>query len=256
MNHTLPARRYVLGRGTLAAALVSLALSTACSDAYKVSSPTRALTTVDVTLESSSIEVGQFTSASAVALDQYAEPIPASSVTFASNNPEVAGISPTTGKIFAVAPGTAEIFATISGRSGQRTITVHTAPAIKINEVKSNGDAPGGWVELLNTSAVDVDMSGWTLTDKDVFHSVLLPAGTKIAAHGYLLIDESTFPVGIGAVDGVHLFSRFGVQVDSYSWTSTPATTLGRCPDGSGDFVETSAITKGTTNTCAATIAK
>jgi hypothetical protein len=81
-------------------------------------------------------------------------------LTFASNNPEVAGISPTTGKIFAVAPGTAEIFATIDGRSGQRTITVRTAPAIKINEVKSNG----GRARRLgrgfsNTSAVDVDMS-------------------------------------------------------------------------------------------------
>lgn len=246
----------VAGRGALAAVLVSLALSTACSDAYSVSSPARALTTVDVTLESSSIEVGQFTSASAVALDQYAEPISATKVTFASNNPEVAGISPTTGKIFAVAPGTAEIFATMDGRSGQRTITVHTAPAIRINEVQSNGDAPGGWVELLNTSDVEVDVSGWTLTDKDVFHAVLLPTGTRIAAHSYRIINESIFPVGLGALDGVHLFSRYGVQVDAYVWTSTPATSFGRCPDGSGDFVVTSAITRGAPNTCATATAK
>jgi len=256
MTRVLHNTQNVFGRRALAAVLVSLALSTACSDAEKVSSPTRALTTVDVTLESSSIEVGQFSSATAVALDQYAEPIPATSVTFASNNPEVAGISPTTGKIFAVAPGTAEIFATIDGRSGQRTITVHSAPAIRINEVQSNGDAPGGWIELFNTSAVDVDISGWTLTDKDVFHAVLLPTGTRITAHGYRIINESMFPVGLGAIDGVHLFSRYGVQIDSYSWTSTPATTLGRCPDGSGDFVVTSAITRGGTNTCATATAK
>ena len=207
-------------------------------------------------LMASSIEVGQFSTATAVALDQYAEPIPATSATFASNNPEVAGISPTTGKIFAIAPGTAEIFATIDGRSGQRTITVLAAPAIRINEVQSNGDAPGGWVELLNTSNVEVDMSGWTLTDSDVFHTVLLPTGTRLAAHGYRIINESIFPVGLGALDGVHLFSRYGVEVDSYSWTSTPTTSFGRCPDGSGDFVVTSAITRGAPNICATTAAK
>jgi hypothetical protein len=248
--------RHVLGRLILAAMPASFSLAVACNDSETVSSPTRALTTVDVTLEFSSIEVGQFTAATAVALDQYAEPIPATSLTFVSNNPEVAGVSPTTGKIFAISPGTAQIIATIDGRSGQRTITVNNAPAIRINEIKSNGDAPGGWVEFLNTTAVAVDMSGWTLTDQNVFHSALLPAGTTIPAHGYLVVDESTFPVGLGAIDGVHLFSKFGVQVDSYTWTSTPATTLGRCPDGTGDFVVTSASTRGTTNTCATTTPK
>ena len=225
--------------------LVSLALSTGCSDADAVSSPTRALTTVDVTLESSSIEVGQFTSASAVALDQYAEPIPATERHFASNNPEVAGISPTTGKIFAIAPGTAEIFATIDGRSGQRTITVHTAARDQDQRSPIEWRRAGRLgrdCSILRT--FEVDVSGWTLTDKDVFHTVLLPAGTRIPAHCYRIIDESMFPVGLGAVDGVHLFSRYGVQVDAYAWTSTPATSFGRCPDGSGDFVVTSAITQ------------
>ena len=244
-----------LGRRFVAAVLVSLSLSVACNDAETLSSP-RALTTVDVTLESSTIEVGQFTAASAVALDQYAEPIASTTLTFVSNNPEVAGVSPTTGKIFAVAPGTAQIIATIDGRSGQRTITVNTPPAIRINEVKSNGDAPGGWVEFLNPSSSPIDMSGWTLTDKDVFHTVLLPAGTIIPARGYLIVDESKFPVGLGALDGVHVFSRYGVQVDAYVWTSTPSTTLGRCPDGTGDFVVTTTITKGATNICATTAAK
>ena len=175
------------------------------------------------------------------------------SLTFVSNNPEVASVSPTTGTIFAVAPGTAQIIATIDGRSGQRTITVNRPPAIRINEIKSNGDEPGGWVEFLNTTNVAVDMSGWTLTDQSVFHSELLPDGTTIPAHGYLVVDESTFPLGSVTIDGVHLFSRFGAQVDAYTWTSTPATTLGRCPDGFGDIVVTSASTRGATNTCATT---
>ena len=89
-----------------------------------------------------------------------------------------------------------------------------------------------------------------------MFHTVLLPTGARIAAHSYRIIDESIFEVGLGSVDGVHLFSRYGVQVDAYAWTSTPATSFGRCPDGSGDFVVTSAITRGATNTCATTTAK
>jgi len=248
--------RHVLDRCALATMLVSLPVSVACNDKETISSPTPALTTVDVTLELSSIEVGQTISASAVALDQYAAPISATSVVYYSNNPKVAIASPTTGKIFAVGPGTAQIIATIDGRSGQRTITVSTAPRIRINEVKSNGDAPGGWVELLNTTASTVDMSGWTLSDSNALHSVPLPAGTTIPSHGYLLVDEASFPVGLAAVDAVHLFSRYGVQVDGFAWTSTPATTLGRCPDGTGDFVVTNASTRGTPNTCATTKAK
>jgi hypothetical protein len=256
MTRVFSTVRHSIARGAFALAVLSLSISASCSDAEKLSSPVPALTTVDVTLESSSIEVGQTISASAVALDQYAAPISATSVIYYSNNPRVAIVSPTTGKIFAVAPGTAQIIATIDGRSGQRTIIVSNAPGIKINEVKSNGDAPGGWVELLNTTAFTVDMSGWTLTDSNVLHSVPLPAGMTIPSHGYLLVDETNFPVGLAAVDAVHLFSRFGVQVDAFAWTSTPATTLGRCPDGTGDFVVTGAATRGATNTCAKTAAR
>jgi hypothetical protein len=237
-------------------ALLLLSATASCNDSETLSSTVPALTTVDVTLESSFVEVGQTTMASAVPLDQFAARISAASVIYYSSNPQVAIASPTTGKVFAIGAGTAQIIATIDGRSGQRTITVSKPPGIKINEVKSNGDAPGGWVELLNPTAFTVDMSGWTLTDSNALHSVPLPAGTTIPSHGYLLVDESAFPAGLGAIDAVHVFSRFGVQVDGYAWTSTPATTLGRCPDGTGDFVVTSAVTRGATNTCAKTAAR
>jgi hypothetical protein len=236
--------------------LLSLSAAASCNDSETLSSTVPALTTVDVTLESAFVEVGQTTMASAVPLDQFAATLSAASVIYYSSNPKVAVASPTTGKIFAIAAGTAQIIATIDGRSGQRTITVSNAPGIKINEVKSNGDAPGGWVELVNPTAVTVDMSGWMLTDSNVLHTASLPAGTTIPSHGYLLIDEAAFPAGLGAVDAVRLVSRYGVQVDGYAWTSSPATTLGRCPDGTGDFVVTTAATRGATNTCAKTAAR
>ena len=256
MTHFLPIARHSASRRGLALALLSISATVSCNDSETLSSTVPGLATVDLTLESSFVEVGQTISASAVPLDQFAAPFSATSVIYYSNNPKVAIASPTTGKIFAVGPGTAQIIATIDGRSGQRTITVSNPPGIKINEVKSNGDALGGWVELLNPTAFTVDMSGWTLTDSNVLHSVPLPAGTTIPSHGYLLVDEANFPVGLAAVDAVHVFSRYGVQVDGYAWTATPATTLGRCPDGTGDFVVTSAATRGTTNTCAKTSAK
>jgi hypothetical protein len=54
-------------------------------------------------------------------------------------------------------------------------------------------------------------------------------------------------------VDNLHLFSRFGVQVDAAIWTAQPATTLGRCPGEGAALVVTTAATKGTANACPTT---
>jgi hypothetical protein len=40
------------------------------------------------------------------------------------------------------------------------------------------------------------------------------------------------------------------VIVDSHTWTAHAAITYGRCPNGSGAFVEQSASTKGAANAC------
>jgi hypothetical protein len=44
---------------------------------------------------------------------------------------------------------------------------------------------------------------------------VTLPVGTTIPPHGVLVVDEAKFPDGLSAVDEVHLFSKFGVEVDA-----------------------------------------
>jgi hypothetical protein len=203
---------------------------------------------VSVSLAASTIEVGQSTTAIAVALDQYGAPI-AGVATYSSSAPEVAGVNPTTGEVLAISPGSAEITATIGGTSGRRTITVTMAP-IRINEIRPDGDASLGWVELFNPSTSDVDLSGWTLTGADVFQGLILPAGIIIHAGGFRVIDESHFPAGLRAADTFHLFSSFGVQVDSYTWTTNPATSYGRCTDGAGPFVTTTGTTRGGVNAC------
>src|SRR5437764_1111236 len=127
---------YVLCQVALVA---SAGIITSCSgsDGTLPSGPD--LATVDVTVGASVIEVGQLTSVTAIALDQQAEPIPGDAV-FSSSAPNVAEVDAKTGRIIAHAAGSVEIFATISGRTGQRTITVLEPVPIKINEIVSNGD--------------------------------------------------------------------------------------------------------------------
>jgi hypothetical protein len=199
---------------SLASAFIVLALALAVGVADSMAGATPMLTTLSVTLATPSIEIGQFTRAVAVAFDKNNQPIPTGEVTYESSAPEVAAISPTTGAILGLSPGATVITATVGSRSAQRIVTVSKAP-VRIKEIRARGDAPGGWVELVNPSDEPVDMAAWTLTATNVSRSVTLPVGTTIPPHGILVVDETRFPQGLSATDEVHLFSKFGVEVDA-----------------------------------------
>ncbi len=210
----------------------------------------RSVSTVDVALESTEIEVGQQVTASAVARDQFGVPLDAGPVTWSSSFPAVAGVSPTTGQILAIAGGNTQIVATVAGRVGSRTITV-SPPAILINEVFPNGDLPGGWVELFNPTAEAVDLSGWTVSGGDITRTFTFPAGVIIESGGYAAVNEVTLPVQLGATDAVHLFSKFGVQSNQFVWTNNQVgTSYARCPDGLGPFIVTPTPTRKAANAC------
>jgi hypothetical protein len=211
----------------------------------------RVVATVRLALEASRLEVGQATTATATALDQYGAPVAAASATYASAAPEVAGVQPATGAVLAVAPGATEITATVAGETDHQLVTVVTSP-VRLNEIRPNGDLPGGWVELFNPTTADIDMAGWLLAPSDLTRGFTIPVQAVIPARGFLAVNEGTLPLGLKAADEIHLFSRFGVQVDSYSWTVSPPTSYGRCPDGDGDFVVTTALTRKETNACPA----
>lgn len=210
----------------------------------------RVLTTVRLSLADSPAEVGQFTRATATPLDQFGAPVAAGPAAYASSTPEVAGISPTTGLILAIAPGTTMITATVDGRTAREPLTVARS-AVRINEIEPDGAGLGGWVEFYNPTNAPVDLSGWTVSGPDIFFGTELRVGTTIPARGYLVVDESVILDGLAA-DGyeVHVFSRFGVQVDAHAWSAEPATSLGRCPEGTGDFVTTTVPTRGAQNAC------
>jgi len=229
--------------------LPAFVFTLACNDA-RTGPAARNVATVDVTIESTEIEMGQQVTATAVARDQFGAPIDAGPVTWSSTFPPVAVVSPTTGQIVAVASGMTQISATIAGKVGRRTLTV-SPPPILINEVFPNGDLPGGWVELFNPTPHTVDLTGWTVSGGDITRSFAFPAGVIIESGGYAAVNEVTLPVELGATDAVHLFNKFGVQSDQYAWTGNqPGTSYARCPDGYGPFVATQTLTRKAPNAC------
>lgn len=123
------------------------------------------------------------------------------------------------------------------------------AGSVVINEIESDGDAQGDWVELANTDPNNsVDISGWGIIDDDESHDrVIFPEGTEIESGGYLAVyTESSF--GLGSNDSVTLSDAGGTVVDETTWSGHAATTWGRVPDMTGDFTVTGEPTRGLRN--------
>jgi hypothetical protein len=105
---------------------------------------------------------------------------------------------------------------------------------IVINEINYNPsvEVPSeDWVELYNTGAEAIDLSGWVLRDDNDDHTFTLPSGTMIDADGYLVLCRdaaafaAVFPTVGNAIgsfifglsnngDTVRLFDAGGVLVD------------------------------------------
>ena len=125
---------------------------------------------------------------------------------------------------------------------------------IKINEVESDGVAD--FIELVNTSGTPTDVSGLILKDNDNSRTLAIPGGTSIPAGGFLAVDTDVAGgFALGTPDAARVFLPNGTTlIDGYSWTAHAATTYGRCPDGTGAFITTDAVTKGAANACPAIV--
>ncbi|MDZ4259901.1 MAG: lamin tail domain-containing protein [Gemmatimonadales bacterium] len=147
--------------------------------------------------------------------------------------------------------GTGAFMTTASITKGSLNDCGAPAVTVKLNEIESSGGIPGDWVELINLGNTPVDLSGYFFRDNDDTRTFTLPAGSIIAPGGYLVLDEAQFGFGLGSADAARLFAPDGVTLlDSHSWTEHAATTLGRCPNGTGAFVTTQVVTKGGVNAC------
>jgi hypothetical protein len=130
------------------------------------------------------------------------------------------------------------------------------ASEVVINEImasnkttaKDQDDEYDDWVELYNNSNQEIDLSAWLLSDDATkLDKYALPAGTKIAANGYLIIwaDEN------GKQNGLHANFKFSADGEA-CYLSKPTgevvqeVTFGaqqtdkgfaRMPNGTGNFV-------------------
>jgi hypothetical protein len=84
---------------------------------------------------------------------------------------------------------------------------------------KSPTNATNSFIELYNTGASGVDISNWTLTEhpmrQAVFSRVKIPAGTKLAAHGYYVLGLSNSGLVVPAHAGhatIHVRSTTGMK--------------------------------------------
>ncbi|MBN9141385.1 MAG: lamin tail domain-containing protein [Micrococcales bacterium] len=152
------------------------------------------------------------------------------------------------------ADGTGAFVQTTASTKNAANACPDAADTLKINEAVSDGGSPDDWIEFVNTGDVPVDAGGLVVRDEDQKNPYTIPAGTWVAAGGYLVLDKGThFAFGLGKGDSVRLFAADGTTLlDSTTW---PAGThanpsWGRCPDASGTFAMTTAATKGAANSC------
>lgn len=126
-----------------------------------------------------------------------------------------------------------------------------TVPAVVINEIKTTGDGPDA-IELFNAGEADVDLSGYIVKDDNDGRTDALPEGSIITAGGYFVLEEDNgFSFGLGNGDAARLFLPDGqTLVDGHSFPSHGQPSWGRCPDGTGDFVQMAALTLGAANDC------
>ena len=150
------------------------------------------------------------------------------------------------------------------------TATADESNGVYLNEfMASNASTlvgPDGsycdWIELYNTTGAEVDLSGFGISDSPTQPlKYTLPAGTKIAVNGVLLIyctgretpegsDKIEAPFGLAAYSESVVFATpAGRILDEYDYTrANTDISIARNPDGTGEWAPSSQPTPGYTN--------
>jgi len=124
---------------------------------------------------------------------------------------------------------------------------------IVLNEIDCHGR---DWVELINTSAASINLSGWIVADdlEEEDHQYTLPSGSVVEAGAYFVVkqeedDEAGFTFGLKcAGDTVYLLDADQNLIAQETIGDPPdGSTWGRLPDATGDWQETSP-TQGSAN--------
>lgn len=126
-------------------------------------------------------------------------------------------------------------------------VGIDSAQQIVINEVATNASGGNDFIELHNTSASDLDVSGWMLTDsKSTYASYLLPDTTVIPALNYLSIPASAFenPIQttVSNYEGSSGFSPTTILSSAHGLTTGEVVTVSGY-DGISDYNESFEVT-------------
>lgn len=128
---------------------------------------------------------------------------------------------------------------------------------VVLNEIFANPagpeDAPmpgGEWVELFNTSGVDIDVAGWNLYDAYDYHRLEITVGntntgsTVVPAHGFLVVyrnGDIDFSLN-NSGDTVRLYNGTiggGLLVDVCIYGPViEGKSIARIPDGTGEWID------------------
>jgi hypothetical protein len=101
---------------------------------------------------------------------------------------------------------------------------VRNVSPVKINEFRISSGSPSNptnsFIELYNSGSQSVDISNWSLTEhptqQAIFSAVTIPAGIKLAAHGFYLLGLSNSGLAVPAHAGdntIHVRSTDGMKV-------------------------------------------
>ncbi len=129
-------------------------------------------------------------------------------------------------------------------------LTGGSTPEVVINEVKP-GAAGGGFVEFYNTSAANIDLQGWYLTDTpgnytkhQISGSLVVPAG------GFATVGFAESSLAVSSSTTVYLIRPDGLTPEFGIVASIPldGRTLGQRPAGSGSWYQFGQGTPGTGN--------
>src|ERR1051325_5696522 len=148
-------------RAVSAVALFSATLLTLSCDKTKP----KVLTRIVVTLNTSTIQVGQQTAANAAGFDQDSGSFPLTKVTWSVATSTLASVD-TTGTVTGLAAGTTEIIATVGTVSGSASLTVIPKPVASVVVTPSSASLAVGATQQL--TATTLDASGATLTGRTV----------------------------------------------------------------------------------------
>jgi hypothetical protein len=99
---------------------------------------------------------------------------------------------------------------------------VRNVGPVKINEFRigsSSANPTDSFIELYNSGTREIDISNWTLTEhptqQPIFSTVKIPAGTKLAVHGFYLLGLSNSGFAIPVRSGettIHVRSTTGMS--------------------------------------------